>query len=173
MSRWLVIFFGAGLLRPAPGTWGSGVALVLGMLILHFSGFPGLVVATVLVTILGFWACGVQLSPGQDPSEVVIDEVAGQWLTLLFPAAGFYFAPMAQAALLANGGWLPWPAWVFPFALFRLFDIWKPWVIGRADRRGDPAGVMLDDLWAGLFAGIVTVILAAAYHIPLILMKHG
>ncbi len=173
VSRTLVIFFGAGLLRPAPGTWGSLAALLLGMLILRFAGFPVLALATLGVTAVGFWACAAELKPGEDPSEVVIDEVAGQWLTLLFPAAGFYFAPAAQAALAANGGWLPWPAWVFPFALFRLFDIWKPWVIGRADRRGDAAGVMLDDLWAGLFAGVVTVILAAAYHIPLILMRHG
>jgi phosphatidylglycerophosphatase A len=57
-----------------------------------------------------------------------------------------------------------WPGWVVPFALFRLFDIWKPWLVGRADRRGDPAGVMLDDLWAGLFAGICSVVLAGAYH---------
>ena len=171
MTRALVIFFGAGLLRPAPGTWGSLVALLLGMLVLHFAGFWGLVAATLLITALGFWACRAELAPGQDPSEVVIDEVAGQWLTLLFPAAGFHFAPMAQAALAANGGWLPWPAWVFPFALFRLFDIWKPGLVGRADRRGDAAGVMLDDLWAGLFAGVSTVILAAAYHIPLILMR--
>ena len=173
MSRLVSIVFGMGLLRPAPGTWASAAALILGMLLLHFAGFAALVAATVGATVLGFWACRAELvgRPGVDPSEIVIDEVAGQWLTLLFPAAGFYFAPAAQAALQANGGWLPWPAWIVPFLLFRLFDIWKPWVIGRADRRTDPAGVMLDDLWAGLFAGIATVILAAAYHIPIILMK--
>jgi len=173
MSRLVSIVFGMGLLRPAPGTWASALALVLGMVLLHFAGFAALVAATVGATVLGFWACRAELvgRPGVDPSEIVIDEVAGQWLTLLFPAAGFYFAPAAQAALQANGGWLPWPAWIVPFLLFRLFDIWKPWVIGRADRRTDPAGVMLDDLWAGLFAGIATVILAAAYHIPIILMK--
>lgn len=173
MTRLLVIFFGAGLLRPAPGTWGSLVALILGMLILHFAGFPVLLLATAAVTALGFWACGVELRPGQDPSEVVIDEVAGQWIALLFPAAGFYFAPAAQAALAANGGWLPWPAWVFPFLLFRLFDIWKPGWIGRADRLEGPSGVMLDDVIAGVFAGIATAVLAAAYHIPLVLMGHS
>ena len=57
-----------------------------------------------------------------------------------------------------------WPAFVVPFLLFRLFDIWKPWLVGRADRRGDAAGVMLDDLWAGLFAGVVSVMLAGLYH---------
>lgn len=172
MTRLLVIFFGVGLLRPAPGTWGSLVAVVLGVLILRFAGFPALVLAAVVITALGFWACGVELLPGQDPSEVVIDEVAGQWLTLLFPAAAFWARGIEMAGFWSNGtdGWLPWPVWVFPFALFRLFDIWKPGVIGRADRRNDPAGVMLDDLWAGLFAGIATVALAAAYHIPMILM---
>ncbi len=173
MSRWVAIFFGVGLLRPFAGTWGSAAALVLGMAILHWLGFWALVVATLLATGAGFWACKAELGgrPGEDPGEFVIDEVAGQWLTLVFPAAGFAFAPAAAAAVAASGGWLPWPAWLFPFALFRLFDIWKPWVIGRADRREDWAGVMIDDLWAGLFAGIVTVILAAAYHIPMILMR--
>ena len=143
------------------------------MVILHFLGFPVLVAATVAVTALGFWACQAELRdrPGEDPGEIVIDEVAGQWLTLLFPAAGFCFSTAGQAALEASGGWLPWPAWIFPFALFRLFDIWKPWLVGRADRRGDAPGVMIDDLWAGLFAGVVTILLAVAYHIPLILMK--
>lgn len=163
MTRALAIFFGAGLLRPAPGTWGSAVALALGMVVLHL-GFWALALAFAAVTVLGFWACAAELKPGQDPSEVVIDEVAGQWLALLFPAAGFSFEPHAAAWVAAHGGWLPWPAWVFPFLLFRLFDIWKPGPVGRADRRADPAGVMLDDLWAGLFAGIATVILAAAFH---------
>ena len=173
MSRLIATFLYVGLLRPAPGTWGSAVALVLGMVILHYLGFPVLVAATLAVTALGFWACQAELRdrPGEDPGEIVIDEVAGQWLTLLFPAAGFYFSTAGQVAFAASGGWLPWPAWIFPFALFRLFDIWKPWLVGRADRRGDAPGVMIDDLWAGLFAGLVTIVLAVAYHIPLILMK--
>lgn len=162
MIRALATFGFVGLLRPAPGTWGSAVALGLGMVILRYAGFVELLVATLAVTALGFWACDRALAgkPGDDPGEIVIDEVAGQWIALSFVAAGFW----------SRGwdGWLPWPAWVFPFALFRLFDIWKPGVIGRADRRGDPAGVMLDDLWAGLFAGIVTVLLAVAWHLPML-----
>ena len=166
MSRLLVIFFGAGLLRPAPGTWGSVAAVGLGLVILRYLGFPALVVATIAVTALGFWACARELQPGQDPAEVVIDEVAGQWLALLFPAAAFWSRGWQTFGFWSSGhaGWLPWPVWLFPFALFRLFDIWKPWLIGRADARADPAGVMLDDLWAGLFAGIATVIAAGIYH---------
>lgn len=170
-ARIVAIFFGAGLMRPAPGTWGSAVALLLGMAIDRYLGFPALVVATAAVTALGFWACAAALKPGEDPSEVVIDEVAGQWLTLLFPAAGFTFAPAAAAFVAGNGGWLPWPAWIAPFALFRLFDVWKPGLIGRADAKGTPVGVMEDDLWAGLFAGIATLLLAALWHLPIILMR--
>ena len=159
LSRVVSIFFGAGLLRPAPGTWGSAVAILLGVLIHGLGSFPLLAAATVAVTLAGFWAVGTELKgrPGDDPSEFVIDEVAGQWLALLFPSAGFWMRGMDN--------WnFPWPGWVAAFLFFRLFDIWKPGPVGRADRRGDAAGVMLDDLWAGLFAGVVSVMLAGLYH---------
>ena len=158
MSRYLAIFFGVGLLRPAPGTWGSAVAVVLGLVIFRYLGFPVLVAATVAVTALGFWAVGRELAehPGKDPAEIVIDEVAGQWIALLFPAAAFWWRDSTD--------WMPYPAWVAAFVFFRLFDIWKPWIIGRADRRPDTAGVMLDDLLAGLFAGIATILAAGAAH---------
>ncbi|HQY42586.1 MAG TPA: phosphatidylglycerophosphatase A [Paracoccaceae bacterium] len=160
-ARLLSIWFGAGLLRPAPGTWGSLVAILMAWIIDRWAGFPALACATLLVTAVGFWACARELShrPGADPSEVVIDEVAGQWLAFLFPAAAFWWRGW--------DGFLPWPAPVAAFVFFRLFDIWKPWLVGRADRRGDAAGVMLDDLWAGLFAGVAAIIAAALYHIPL------
>ena len=148
---------GVGLLKPAPGTWGSALAVAAGVVIDRYLGMPVLALLTVAVTLLGFWACQKSLLPGQDPGEVVIDEVAGQWIALLFPAAAFWFN--------GHDGWLPWPAWVCAFAFFRLFDIWKPWIIGRADRRHDPTGVMLDDLWAGLFAGIAVIITGIAYHV--------
>lgn len=162
LSRILSIWFGAGLLRPAPGTWGSLVAILMAMAIDCWLGFAALVAATLAVTAAGFWACGRELAgrPGADPSEVVIDEVAGQWLAFLFPAAGFWWRGWE--------GFLPWPAPVAAFLFFRIFDIWKPWLVGRADRRGDAAGVMLDDLWAGLFAGLASVLAAGLYHIVLL-----
>lgn len=163
MIRAITTFGFVGLMRPAPGTWGSAVAVLLGMGIDRFLGTPMLAVATVAIIALGFWACGRALEgrPGEDPGEIVIDEVAGQWIALLFPCLAFWGRGWE--------GWLPWPAWVVPFLFFRLFDIWKPWLVGRADRRGDAAGVMLDDLWAGLFAGVATILAAAAYHLPLVL----
>jgi phosphatidylglycerophosphatase A len=158
LSRLLSVWFGAGLLRPAPGTWGSLVAIVMAMFIDRYLGFPALVLATAAVTALGFWACGRELAgrPGDDPSEIVIDEVAGQWLAFLFVAVAFWWR--------GYDGFLPWPAPVAAFGFFRLFDIWKPWAVGRADRRGDAAGVMLDDLWAGLYAGLASVLAAGVAH---------
>ncbi len=160
MIRAITTFGYVGLLRPAPGTWGSAAAIATGLLIDHVLGFPALVLATLAVTALGFWACGQALRdrPGEDPGEIVIDEVAGQWLALLFPAAAFWSRGM-------EGWWLAaYPGWVAAFLFFRLFDIWKPWLVGRADRRGDAPGVMLDDLWAGLFAGILTIVAAGLAH---------
>ena len=60
---------------------------------------------------------------------------------------------------------MPYPAPLAAFVFFRLFDVWKPWIIGRADRMGGAKGVMLDDLIAGVFAGIATIIAAALYPI--------
>ena len=160
LSRVLSIWFGAGLMRPAPGTWGSAVAVALGLVIDRYLGFPALVMAALAVTGWGFWAVERELAgrPGDDPSEIVIDEVAGQWLALLFPAAAFWHRGLEDWALVA------WPGWVAAFGFFRLFDIWKPWLVGRADRRGNAAGVMLDDLWAGLFAGLAILVAAGIAH---------
>ena len=163
MIRAIVTFGYVGLLRPAPGTWGSAVAVLLGLGLWQVAGFPGLAIATLAVTLLGFWACaeGLRDRPGEDPGEIVIDEVAGQWVALLFPAAAFWW--------VGFDAMLPWPAWVAAFLLFRLFDIWKPGWVGAADRRHDATGVMLDDLWAGFFAGCGVMLLGGLWHIPLIL----
>ena len=161
MSRVIAIFFGVGLLRPAPGTWGSAVAIGLGVLIYGYLGFAALLIATIAATALGFWAVGRELAdrPGDDPSEFVIDEVAGQWIALLFPAAAFWWQ--------GSEGFLPYPAPLAAFVFFRLFDIWKPWLVGRADARHDAHGVMLDDLWAGLFAGVAVIVAGVIYHVIL------
>lgn len=160
MIKLINTFFYTGLLRPAPGTWGSLAALAVGWAIERYLGFWPLVVATVVVTALGFWSIGVELKdrPGDDPSEIVIDEVAGMWLAMIFPAAGFWMRDMSMV----------WPGPIAAFLFFRLFDITKPWLVGRADRRHDAPGVMLDDLWAGVFAGVCTIIAAALYHVVLI-----
>lgn len=158
MSKLIATVFGLGYLRPASGTWASLVAVLLALIIDRYLGFFALALATIAVTALGFWAVGRELAgkTGEDPSEFVIDEVAGQWIALLFSSAAFWWR--------GHEGFLPYPAPLAAFLFFRLFDIWKPWLVGRADARGDAAGVMIDDLWAGLFAGIATVIAAGIAH---------
>ena len=159
MDRMIVTWFGAGLMKPAPGTWGSAVAVALGVLIHWLGSFPALALATLAVTALGFWSVGRYTRGMEDPdrSEIVIDEVAGQWLALLAPSFGFW--------MMGLDSWhFPYPGWLGAFLGFRLFDIWKPWLVGRADGRGDAWGVLLDDLLAGIFAGILVMILAALAH---------
>ena len=158
MVTMITTFFGIGRLRPAPGTWGSAAAVGLAVLIAQAGAGWFLPIATLLAAGLGFWAVprAIATSADKDPSEIVIDEVAGQWLAMCFTVIPLW---RHGVAILDA-----WPAFVVPFLLFRLFDIWKPWLVGRADRRGDAAGVMLDDLWAGLFAGVVSVMLAGLYH---------
>lgn len=154
----ITTFFGIGRLRPAPGSWGSAAAVLLAVLAVEAGAALLVPAGFVLATLLGFWAVprALAVSADDDPSEIVIDEVAGQWLALSFTVIPLW---MHGVSILAA-----WPAFVVPFLLFRLFDIWKPWLVGRADRRGGAVGVMLDDLWAGLFAGIGSVVLAGLYH---------
>ena len=158
MSGLITTFFGVGLLKPAPGTWGSLAAVMLALALYQLGLWWAVPVAAVLATVAGFWAVPLATAgkADADPGEIVIDEVAGQLLAL-----SFTFIPLGRHGIDVFAAW---PAFVAPFLLFRLFDIWKPWLVGRADRRGDAPGVMLDDLWAGLFAGIVSVLLAGLYH---------
>ncbi|WP_149587054.1 phosphatidylglycerophosphatase A family protein [Tabrizicola flagellatus] len=158
MSGLVATFFGAGHLRPASGTWASAITVALAVAAYQAGWALAVPAGFVLATLAGFWAVPRYLARagGEDPSEVVIDEVAGQLLALCFTIIPLW---RHGVDLLAA-----WPGWVAPFLLFRLFDIWKPWLVGRADRRGDATGVMLDDLWAGLFAGVAAMGLAGLYH---------
>ncbi|KAB2540752.1 phosphatidylglycerophosphatase [Salipiger aestuarii] len=151
-------FFGVGYLRPAPGTWGSLAALPVGYGILLAGGFWLLLAASVLAFAIGLAATQRVIATGDDhdPSWVVIDEVVGQWIAL-FPV-GY------GAAMMGVDLWRLYPGWIAAFVLFRLFDIWKPWLVGKADRMGSALGVMLDDVIAGVFAAIVTIVLAALAH---------
>ena len=158
-ARLLGTVGGIGLLRPAPGTWAAAAAVALGLVLHGIGSFPLLLCATVAACALGFWAAReeLKLRPGADPPEFVIDEVAGQWIALLFPSCAFW--------LRGLDSWnFPYPGWLAAFLFFRLFDIWKPGPIGRADRRADWIGLMGDDLLAGLFAGVAVLAAAGLAH---------
>ncbi len=149
---------GVGYLRPAPGTWGSLAALPLAWLLHVIGGFPLLAIATIAVFVAGHWATRV-MTEGQDdhdPSEIVVDEVAGQFIAIW----AISYPSWAHGIEITE----LWPGWIAAFVLFRLFDITKPGPVGWADRRGDPMGVMLDDVIAGIFAAIGVLILAALAH---------
>lgn len=161
MTHLIATFFYVGHMRPAPGTWGSLAALPFAWLIYILTGPWGLVVGVVISYVLGVWATEVETrgKDDHDPSEIVIDEVAGQWIALLPVAFGAQMMGVDITAL--------WPGWIAAFALFRLFDITKWGPIGWADRMHGPTGVMLDDVIAGVFAAIVVIILAGLYHLVL------
>ena len=134
-SHLFATWFGIGLIRPAPGTWGSLAAL----LIWYFAEFLHSSIHIVLpIFILFSWlACSQasQDSQSKDHSSIVIDEVAGMLVALSF---------VAHEIII----------YLWAFLLFRFFDIWKPWPVSWADNNVKGGlGILLDDLIAGLFAG--------------------
>jgi len=139
-------FFGVGKFRPAPGTWGSAAAMPFIWASLWLGGIPGLAVLTILAIVAGWWATERYLiaTGTKDPSEIVIDEVAGQALTFLVAAP--FIATMSLDVFAAG------------FVLFRIFDIVKVWPASWADRDlPGAAGVMIDDLFAGIYGGVILI----------------
>ena len=146
----LATWFGAGLVPGMPGTWGALAALPFAAILQYWTGSLGLGAATVLVFLVGIWACNGHIAHLQvdDPPSAVIDEVAGQWLTLLA-------APLNIWAYLTG------------FILFRLFDIMKPWPIAWLDGHvAGGFGTMIDDMVAGLYAALILLLLGAVVGGP-------
>jgi phosphatidylglycerophosphatase A len=138
-ARLVASFFGCGLAPVMPGSVGSLAALVLGWPLLLLPGWV-LPVTVLVATFAGLWAIKASGAEG-DPGWVVIDEVAGQWLTLLGLAQ-----PTVSGLLAA-------------FVLFRFLDITKFGPIGWGERQPGAAGVIVDDLIAGaIAAGILWVV---------------
>jgi phosphatidylglycerophosphatase A len=147
----IATWFGAGLLPWAPGTWGSLAALPFAWVIATLLGAKALFVATVLLFFIGWWAAArVGRASGiKDAGAIVVDEVAGQWLTL--------------AVTPADAG-----AYAAGFLLFRLFDITKPWPARWIDQHvGGGLGVMLDDIVAALYAAAALALLLVILGKPI------
>ena len=134
-------FFGAGFGKPGPGTWGS-VAAVLLWAAYAWAAHPtaqalliALLAAIALTLVFGIPAATIvaRESGRHDPQFVVIDEVAGQWIALLFSPADW------RHALIA-------------LILFRLFDITKPFPVRRLEQLPGGWGIVFDDVAAGLYA---------------------
>lgn len=138
-AGWLACGFGSGLAPVAQGTFGS-LAAILPWLLLRQLSLPVNLLVIAIGFAIGVWACDVagRALGVDDHRSLVWDEFIGQWIALL-------------PALLA-----PWWAVIAGFALFRLFDVWKPWPIRWLDRHlKGGMGVMVDDVVAGLFAAIL------------------
>lgn len=134
-------FGGSGFITPASGTWGSLAALPLATYILFNYSILHLLSLSFTLFLIGIWVCREWLNAvgdqDNDPSMIVIDEAAGLSLTLAF-------AEMNLISVFLG------------FALFRLFDIAKPWPISWLEKRFSGAfGIMIDDMVAGLLAGII------------------
>jgi phosphatidylglycerophosphatase A len=134
----LAFGFGSGLAKKAPGTLGTLAAVPVYWLFAQTNIFVYSLL-TVAVTVGGIWICGVATEKlgEQDFGGIVWDEIAGYLITM-------WLVPFT------------WQAMVLGFLLFRVFDIIKPWPIKWVDQRVEGGfGVMLDDVLAGVFAGIL------------------
>ncbi len=137
----LATFFGVGYLRPAPGTWGSLAGLLLWFAAAHWLHPSrmylalGTAVAALVLLLAAIPASSIvaREAATDDPSFVVADEVAGQWIALI------------------AAGTRPWE-WLLAFFLFRIFDILKPSPARQFDRMHSGFGIMMDDVAAGIYA---------------------
>jgi phosphatidylglycerophosphatase A len=139
----LSTFFGCGYLPKAPGTAGSLAGLAIAGLFDAF-GFGRFTLFALLLLLLApaIWSATAtaRLLNRKDPGQVVIDEVLGQWVTLLG-------APMWN-----------WKSFLAAFALFRLFDIWKPPPIRMLESLPEGIGIVADDLMAGVYGALILYI---------------
>jgi phosphatidylglycerophosphatase A len=142
LSATIATLAGLGRLKPAPGTIASIAALLLAWPLARFGGPLSLPIGAALATVLGWWASGVYARARgmDDPSDCVIDELAGQWIACAFVHT--------------------LPGYGIAFVLFRLLDITKPWPISAAERLPGGLGIMADDVVAGLAAGLAVLLLA-------------
>ena len=140
--------FGVGYLPLIPGTFGSMVGVAI-FLLLGVWQLQLLFIAVIVV--LGVWAAfrTERLLGLKDPGKVVVDEVAGQMISLL------------PLALLADGPSIVWV--IVSFNLFRLFDIFKPYPARRFEFLPGGFGIMADDLVAGIYGAIGTAIVIKAF----------
>ena len=143
MRKFFLTLGYSGLSPKAPGTVGSIVALMLAMLLLQYISISTLFMLSLLISVIAVKQIDIYEKEigTHDGSEIVIDELAGMWIALSIASAtsdNYIIAALA-------------------FVYFRLFDIWKPSIIGKIDRDVKGGwGVMGDDIVAGLFAGLCT-----------------
>jgi len=153
LNRLFITFGGSGLAPKAPGTAGSLAALVVGVILLQLIPMQTFFMLTLAITIIGIFEINKyeKATNSHDDKSIVIDEVSGMWIALMFAIASAKTMNYDYAYEIAILG---------SFAAFRLFDIWKPSIIGTIDRKVKGGlGVMGDDIIAGIAGGMLTVLL--------------
>lgn len=153
LNRLFITFGGSGLAPKAPGTVGSLAALVVGVILLQLIPMQTFFMLTLAITIIGIFEINKyeKATETHDDKSIVIDEVSGMWIALMFAIASAKTMNYDYAYEIAILG---------SFAAFRLFDIWKPSIIGTIDRKVKGGlGVMGDDIIAGIAGGMLTVLL--------------
>ncbi|BDC49424.1 phosphatidylglycerophosphatase A [Bryobacterales bacterium F-183] len=144
VAELIATWFGCGYAPFGPGTFGSLGALIPAFIACtYFGASPSLfAILGLLVLFPGIWASSVTAVARnlKDPQIVVVDEVSGQWVTM---------AGMLGVAVVT------WKAWLAAFVLFRLFDIVKPWPVRQFEALPGGAGIMADDVMAGVYGALV------------------
>ena len=142
IQKLFVTVGGVGFLPLAPGTWGSIVGVLLVILVSVFADLEFTSSYLFISIITGVFFLGVyaskELEPewGEDPQQIVVDEVIGVWIAMAYIPFNWYNLLLA-------------------LILFRIFDIWKPLLIRKMEYAGNGWGVMLDDVLAGVYANVV------------------
>jgi phosphatidylglycerophosphatase A len=151
--RWCVLGpatgFGLGLIRPAPGTWGSLLGLVLGYFVLQWPTWMGALFLGTLALILSPLLTRAQSHWGEgDCQKIVLDEVIGQAIACLGLRAAFLNMESLEPSTF-------WMLFAGSFVIFRLLDITKPFPARIFDRMKTGFGIMMDDVVAGLYAALM------------------
>ncbi|HKC85722.1 MAG TPA: phosphatidylglycerophosphatase A [Blastocatellia bacterium] len=160
LTDWFAVLIatglGLGFIPFGPGTWGSVVGWLIAYGLIEFFGSDALllqnflIAAGVISAALGLWAShrAEKIFNRKDASQIVIDEVCGQIISFVF---------IAPYMIRLGPGWRWWM--VAGFALFRAFDIFKPYPINRLQDLSGGFGVMMDDVLAGIYAAVLLSLL--------------
>jgi len=149
LARVIATWFGCGYAPVAPGTAGSLAALAIAIVLHELAGLPAwqFVVLGAVLFAPAVWASTetARAEETKDPGIVVVDEVIGQWIAI------------------AGAHPLNWKSYLGAFALFRLFDIWKPPPVRQLEALREGLGIVADDAMAGVYAALVLVV-AGWFH---------
>lgn len=149
LAKTIATWFGSGLSKKAPGTFGSIASMPFAIFFAYNFGFIGVSIATIVIFVVGLWSAGVVTKDleEKDLQSIVVDETVGIMITFLFLTPYLY-------KTFSN-----WWLYILGFLAFRFFDILKFGIVKHFDSKNSALGVMLDDVFAGIRAGLFIFII--------------